>query len=54
MSFGRGFGVCKSLAQEMSGAKKDPQNQKNRKNSTKEFSEQFEGVIGHYPVKQGV
>ena len=24
-----------------------------RANSTKEFSEQFEGVVGHYPVKQG-
>ena len=24
-----------------------------RANSTKEFSEQFEGVTGHYPVKQG-
>ena len=37
----------------MSGTKKDPQNQKNRTNSTKEFSELFEGVTGHYPVKQG-
>ena len=26
---------------------------KNRTNNTKEFSEQFEGVTGHYPVKQG-
>ena len=27
---------------------------KNRTNSTKEFSEQFEGVTGHYPLKQGL
>ena len=27
---------------------------KNRTKSTKELSEQFEGVTGHYPVKQGV
>ena len=26
---------------------------KNRANSTKEISEQFEGVAGHYPLKQG-
>ena len=26
---------------------------KNRTNSTKQFSEQFDGVAGHYPVKQG-
>ena len=26
---------------------------KNRTNSAKEFSEQFEGVTGHYPLKQG-
>ena len=26
---------------------------KNRTNSTKEFSEQFEGLPGHYPVKRG-
>ena len=30
-----------------------PTKPKNRTNSTKEFSEQFEGVTGHYPVKQG-
>ena len=32
-----------------SGAKKEPQSQK----VTKEFSEQFEGVTGHYRLKQG-
>ena len=26
---------------------------KNRKNSTKDFSEQFEGITGHYPLKRG-
>ena len=26
---------------------------KNRTNSAKEFSEQFEGVTGHYPIEQG-
>ena len=26
---------------------------KNRTNGTKEFSEQFEGVTGHYTVKEG-
>ena len=33
---------------------KGPTKPKNRTNSTKEFSEQFEGVTGHYPVKQGI
>ena len=32
---------------------KGPTKPKIRVNSTKEFSEQFEGVTGHYPVKQG-
>ena len=30
-----------------------PTKPKIRANGTKEFSEQFEGVTGHYPVKQG-
>ena len=38
------------LEQEPKGLRKP----KNRTNSTKEFSEQFEAVTGHYPVKQGV
>ena len=35
------------------GGQKGPTKPKNRTNSTKEFSEQFEEVTGHYPVKQG-
>ena len=38
---------------ESSGAKKEPQSQKNRTDSAKEFSDQFKGVAGHYPLKQG-
>ena len=34
-------------------SQKGPTKPKDRTNSTKEFSEQFEGVTGHYPVKQG-
>ena len=34
------------------GQKRTPK-PKNRTNSTKELSEQFDGVTGHYPVKQG-
>ena len=37
----------------LSPPKKGPTKPKNRTNSTKEFSKQFEGVTGHYPVKQG-
>ena len=37
-----------------SGAKKDPQNQKNRTTSTKEYSEQFEGVTRSLPSKTKV
>ena len=37
-----------------SGAKKEPQSPKNRTNSTKEFSEQFEGVSGSLPSKTRV
>ena len=33
-------------------SQKGPTKPKNRTNSTTEFSEQFEGVTGHYPVKQ--
>ena len=34
-------------------SQKGPTKPKNRTNSTNEFSEQFEGVTGHYPSKQG-
>ena len=42
-----------SLSLTRSGAKKRPTKPKSRTNSTKEFFEQFAGVAGHYPVKQG-
>ena len=34
-------------------SQKGPTKPKNRTNSTKECSEEFEGATGHYPVKQG-
>ena len=34
--------------------KKDPQNQQNRTNNAKEFSEQFEGATGPLPIKTRV
>ena len=34
-------------------SQKGPTKPKNHTNSTKEFSEQFEGNTGHYPAKQG-
>ena len=36
------------------GSQKRTPKPKNRTNSAKEFFEQFEGVAGHYPLKQGV
>ena len=40
------------VAERFKGQRRTPK-PKNRTNSTKEFSEQIDGVTGHYPVKQG-
>ena len=49
--------VCRGLGFKMiphrPGVPKWTHKAKNSTNSTKEFSEQFEGLPGHYPVKQG-
>ena len=45
--------ACAGARGLFSGAEKETPKPKNRTNSAKEFSEQFEGVTGHYPLKQG-
>ena len=46
--------LCRILEQGLASAsRKEPQSPKNRTNSAKEFSEQFEGLTGHDPLKQG-
>ena len=45
--------TCLPLFREHSGAKNDSQSQKVHEQHQR-ISEQFEGVTGHYPVKQGV
>ena len=47
----RGYGL--SGNERKSGAPKRTPKPKNRTNSTKHLSEQFEGGTGHYPIKQG-